>query len=201
MSVRPSRAQIDTQIVDRAAGLVARHGVAGTSLQAIALAVGYSKAGLLHHFPSKEALIDAVLATADARTREALDVVGDMPLGAERDRRAVEVLVDMAMESPGIVSLGLSGIASQVNDLPATAPESPPPTTLSIFGIDSVPEDRERLARVMTALGGLLVATLAAQELDEAATWRAHVIDATYDALGHRSPGAPTPSALDQTEA
>ena len=88
-------------ILDRAAALFARQGFAKTSVQDVADAVGLSKAGLLHHYPSK----DALLRSRDGAGRRAraarARLVGDLPLGPARDRRALEVLVDVAQAHPG----------------------------------------------------------------------------------------------------
>ena len=65
----PFRQQVDAGILDRAAGLFAQRGFAKTSLQDVADAVGLSKAGLLHHFPSKDALREGVLSHAAALGR------------------------------------------------------------------------------------------------------------------------------------
>src|SRR3712207_8119438 len=61
-----------------------------TSVQAVADATGYSKAGLLHHYPSKETLREAVLAQAGTLAQGVLEQVRDLPLGPARDRRALE---------------------------------------------------------------------------------------------------------------
>ena len=53
------------QILDAALELFATNGYRSTSLATIAEAVGLSEAGVLHHFPSKEALLRAVLAYRD----------------------------------------------------------------------------------------------------------------------------------------
>ena len=97
---RPFRRQIDEGIVDRAAALFARRGFAKTSVQEIADAVGLSKAGLLHHFPSKDALWNAVVAQADALGQQVFGPVHELPAGPERDRRVLEVLVDVALAHP-----------------------------------------------------------------------------------------------------
>jgi AcrR family transcriptional regulator len=47
-------------LVQSAITLAARHGLAALSLQQVAEAAGVTKGGLLHHFPSKQTLIDAV---------------------------------------------------------------------------------------------------------------------------------------------
>ena len=70
---RLTRAEIDAEILDCAAGVFARHGFARATIQQIADALKYSKAGLLHHYPSKQALFDAVMAKHEAQTSDRLD--------------------------------------------------------------------------------------------------------------------------------
>ena len=105
---RPFRQQIDEGILDRAAALFARRGFAKTSVQDIADAVGLSKAGLLHHFPSKDALWTAVIGQPIALGQRVVDHVQDMPHGPERDRLAIELLLDVALDHPGLVALLLT---------------------------------------------------------------------------------------------
>ncbi|MGH9274034.1 MAG: TetR/AcrR family transcriptional regulator [Acidimicrobiales bacterium] len=54
------------QILDAAFELFATKGVRATTIAAVAQQAGLSEAGLLHHFPSKDALLLAVLHRADA---------------------------------------------------------------------------------------------------------------------------------------
>jgi AcrR family transcriptional regulator len=49
------------QIIDTAMGLFALHGVAGTSMRALADAIGIKAASLYNHFGSKDEIIDAVV--------------------------------------------------------------------------------------------------------------------------------------------
>ncbi|MBH0240038.1 TetR/AcrR family transcriptional regulator [Methylobrevis albus] len=49
-------------LLDCAARLAAEQGLAGLTVQAVADAAGVTKGGFFHHFPSKQALIDAVFA-------------------------------------------------------------------------------------------------------------------------------------------
>ncbi|WP_067812995.1 TetR/AcrR family transcriptional regulator [Nocardia inohanensis] len=58
------------KIIDIAFEHFARDGYRGSSLGRIAGAAGISQSGLLHHFPSKAALLQAVLATRDVRDME-----------------------------------------------------------------------------------------------------------------------------------
>jgi AcrR family transcriptional regulator len=200
---RPFRQQIDAGILDRAAALFARRGFEQTSVQAIADAVGLSKAGLLHHFPSKDALRAAVLAQVDTLGRTALEQVRELPVGAARDHRAVEVLVDTALAHPGLVSLLLApatqgtagGGADEAADTDAAGSWA-----FAAFGVDPRTADRERCTRVAGALVALAVLALGAQQAGEAAVLRPHIIATSYDALGHRRPGAPA-TRSDQVEA
>ena len=195
---RTFRQQIDEGIVDRAAALFARRGFEQTSVQAVADAVGLSKAGLLHHFPSKDALREAVLAQAENLGQRVLEHVDGLPLGVARDRRAVEVIVDVALDHPGLVALLLvpatqGGTADKADDVATAA-------VLRAFGVDAETADQERLVRVIGALSALAVLTLAAHTKGMTTLWRPLVVATCFDALGHRSPDA-RPARPDQVEA
>lgn len=93
-----------TQIVSDAMQLFARQGYGDTSLRDIADAVGVSKSTLLHHYATKEALLEAVLTQRD----EAIQQWGAL----HEDRSAVEVLrslpegaVHNADDEPGLVEV------------------------------------------------------------------------------------------------
>lgn len=181
------RQQADEHIVDRAAALFARHGFAQTSVQSVADAVGLSKAGLLHHFPSKQALWDAVLLQAGGLGQSACDAVTGLPVGRERDLRAVEVLVDIALAHPGLVALLLApatrGEQAEDSDL-----ERGSDAALRAFGVDPLTAEPERLVRVLGALAALAVLSLAAHQGGHGAAWRGHVVATSSDALGHARP-------------
>ena len=196
---RPFRQQIDDGILDRAAALFARRGFAKTSVQDVADAVGLSKAGLLHHFRSKDALHGAVLAQAELLGRRALEHVAHLPLGPLRDRRAIEILADVALAHPGIVALMLAP-ATQLEAEVADANDDTYFSALQAFGVDPDQTDPERLIRVLAALAALAVLTLAAHQKNQTTEWRPYVVATCFDALGHRSPGVPTLSDV-QVEA
>ena len=189
---RPFRQQIDEGILDRAAALFARHGFEHTSLQAVADAVGLSKAGLLHHFPSKDALHEAVLALADALGRRVLDQVATMPLGPDRYARAVEALIDVALAHPGVVALLLAPATQTGVDAPAPETEGPGAAALEAFGVDPETTDPERVVRVVGALSALAVLSLAARQKNQTTAWRPFIVATCLDALGSRRPGTPT---------
>jgi AcrR family transcriptional regulator len=175
------RQHAEDELLDRAAALFARRGFAKTSVQAVADSAGLSKAGLLHHFASKEALRDAVLARAHALQQEVLAEVGTMPLGPARDRIALEVLVDQALGRPGLVAFALSGVTSSAAGEALSGADT---TVFDAFGVD-VGRDDERLVRVLGALGALSVLALVLNGAGRTAAWRAHVIATCFDALGH----------------
>lgn len=192
---RPFRHQIDAGILDRAAALFARRGFAKTSVQDVADAVGLSKAGLLHHYPSKDALYEAVLAQADAMGRQALDAVQHLPTGPVRDRRVVEVFVDVALAHPGVVALMLAP-ATQLEAHDDEAVDGAYLSALQAFGVDPGTPDQERLVRVLAALSALAVLTLAAHQKDRTTEWRPSIVATCFDALGHRGPGVPPLSTV-----
>jgi len=188
------RQQADAQILDRAAALFARHGFEHTSVQAVADAVGLSKAGLLHHFPSKDALHASVLEQSTGLGQQIVDQVEHLPLGADRDRRAVEALVDVALAHPGMVALLLApvtrGDPAGVDPVPDGAGAAA--AALRAFGIDAEPgtqdADPERVVRVLGTLAALAVLTLTAHQHDSTTAWRPFVVATCSDALGHRRP-------------
>jgi AcrR family transcriptional regulator len=192
---RPFRQQIDEGILDRAAALFARRGFAKTSVQDVADTVGLSKAGLLHHFPSKDVLREAVLAQAEILGQRVLDPVRALPLGAARDQRALEVLVDVALAHPGMVALLLAPVTRGDADLNAPEIQAAGAAALQAFGVDRDTAAVERSVRVVGALSALAVLTLAAHGEDQTTTWRPLVVATCFDALGHRRPGAVLPDS------
>ena len=57
-------------LLDQAARLAVEEGLAAVTVQAVSDAAGVTKGGFIHHFPSKQALIDAVF-------EELLDTLSD----------------------------------------------------------------------------------------------------------------------------
>ena len=179
---KPTKSEIDAEILDRAAGLFARHGFAHTSLQQIADAVNYSKAGLLHHYPSKQAIYEAALKTGSDHMQALLESVQDIPVGIERDRAVVEASVDFTYDWPG-----LSALANRLSDQGADVePEliKIGVTLYAALGIDMANLELERVVRVTSAFCGLGIAALTAARMDVKREWRGHIIASAMDALG-----------------
>lgn len=93
------------QILAAASDLFAQDGYAETSLARIAQSAGASKAAVLHHFGSKEGLVEAVL---DARDRELRALAGhrpDPPGGREGLLLLVQQAREAAHRAPGLIQL------------------------------------------------------------------------------------------------
>ena len=95
------------QILDRAIDVFAAKGADGTSLRAIAEAIGVSHGALLHYFRSREALLLEVLAENEQRRSGVTpedEIVGRMVSAAERN-----------VTIPGLVALYTSMLAGSID--------------------------------------------------------------------------------------
>jgi AcrR family transcriptional regulator len=106
------------EILEAALALIAERGYSASSLQEIADAVGISKAGVLHYFESREALIAAVLEERDASSAAAYRE--ELPQGDPTD--TVGMLLRASArnaDTPGLVALYSRVVVD------AAAPEHP----------------------------------------------------------------------------
>lgn len=78
------------EIIDKAVALFGEVGYRGASLREIASRCGISHPGLIHHFPTKEALLLAVLEQRDED--DARRLLADGVVGVDRLRRMVDVV-------------------------------------------------------------------------------------------------------------
>lgn len=180
---RPTRQQIDDEILETAAQLFARHGFKETSVQRIADSVGYSKTGLLHRFPTKEALQEAVVARCVQQIRDAGTGVAGLPAGPERDRIVLAHIAELAVGSPGIVALLLSSLLSEPESDMGCALEVIGECIAATFG-DDPKADVGRALRVTAALGAVAVASVALRDhLTPEST--ALLAEVGFAALGH----------------
>ncbi|MBX7482932.1 TetR/AcrR family transcriptional regulator [Qipengyuania qiaonensis] len=180
---RQSRSEIDEEIIDCAAGLFAHQGFGRTSLQQIADALGYSKAGLLHYYPSKKALYEAVVDTHVSRTRQRTAMLLDFPLGIERDRAMIGAVLEEALRFPGMAEFGHYMAREPADDrIGASGIE-----LIQALGVNVAAPDMDRMARAFTAMAGANFAIRIAGRvgLDEA--WRDEIFAAAMRALGYTS--------------
>ncbi|MQY02559.1 TetR/AcrR family transcriptional regulator [Actinomadura macrotermitis] len=112
---RPTKGErTRSRILDSAAELFSRSGFHAVSLRDIAAHAGLTHAGLLHHFPSKEALLIKVLGRRDRHDALLLFPPGHEP-------RADELLDDIVgvvsrnMRTPGLVGLYVKISGEAVN--------------------------------------------------------------------------------------
>jgi AcrR family transcriptional regulator len=102
------------QILQAGLEVFAASGSRGGSLREVAERVGISQAGLLHHFPSKNSLLTALLERRDA---DQVRLIGPVE-GVDAMRALVELVTHNA-ETPGLVAL-YSVLAAE-----AIAPDHP----------------------------------------------------------------------------
>ena len=65
--------QVRAALIEQAAACAIRQGLASLTLQQVAEAAGVTKGGLLHHFPSKQTLIEAVFEDLLGRLDDEID--------------------------------------------------------------------------------------------------------------------------------
>jgi AcrR family transcriptional regulator len=92
------------QILADATRLFSRDGYGDTSLQDIATAVGVSKSTLLHHYPSKELLLSAVLTERDSAINENQAFTGAASAG-EVLRSIPDGAALSARDEPGLIEV------------------------------------------------------------------------------------------------
>lgn len=97
---RAHQAASPSRILDAADRAFAEQGYEGTSLARVAESVGMSQAGLLHHFPSKRALLMAVLARRDAVDSARIGLPGHA-----RGLGALDALVELVQHNATVRGL------------------------------------------------------------------------------------------------
>ena len=93
------------RMLDAAEVVVVRQGIANLTLDAVAGEAGQSKSGMLHHFPSKDRLIEAMVTRAAANQRAYYqNACARAPEGAGRMARGV--LTNCLTERAGPINSG-----------------------------------------------------------------------------------------------
>jgi AcrR family transcriptional regulator len=78
------------KLLDAAEAVVVRQGIANLTLDAVAAEAGMSKGGLLHHFPSKDRLVEALVTRSAENWRACyMEAYGRTPEGPGRMARAL----------------------------------------------------------------------------------------------------------------
>ena len=161
---RPTTQEIERGIVDVAAGLMARPVAESTSLQSIAEAAGYSKAGVLHHFASKDAVVAAVVARCEELVHDVRTSAEALPLGRARDEAVVTSLAGLADQQPGCAALLLASATLAQDTALGRSLHQVAVDLFAAFGVVEGSDDVARTLAVTGALGALAVCTLACKQ-------------------------------------
>ncbi|MCK9893250.1 TetR/AcrR family transcriptional regulator [Frankia sp. AgB32] len=151
------------QLLDASLRLFSQRGFRGTSLQDIAREVGCSKASLLYHFASKEAILVELLAPCTAAMTELTDRLRDEP-DDQVVARAVEGLVDLIVRFRREVHLLLAegpAISAARGDGAGEAAQEPEPLLSCLAGRSTEPPDR---LRAWMALGAITLGAAGAAD-------------------------------------
>lgn len=109
----PGRPSLRPQLLDAALDLIAEDGVGALTYEALSLRTGVSKGGLLYHFPSKDALLEALTERlvdryAEAR-RAATEELPDSP-SRELKGYAIASLQNRSKADGASARLKMSGV-------------------------------------------------------------------------------------------
>jgi AcrR family transcriptional regulator len=184
--LRPvARSAAETRVIDAAVDLFAEHGIAGTSLQMIADALGVTKAAVYHQYDTKDGIILAVAEIVLARLEAAV-----VAAESERSRkRAREVLIagmiDVAVERRRIAGV-LQRDPVMLRFLDRHEPFRRVMTRLNrvLMGGASDARARVQVATITGIVGGAVIHPLVG-ELDDQ-TLRLHLLKQVSALLGAR---------------
>jgi AcrR family transcriptional regulator len=163
------------RIIKAATELFAEHGVAGTSLQMIADAIGVTKAAVYHQFPAKDEIVLAV-GQAELANLETVIAAAEAETDPNRAREVlVEGMVDLAVERRRMEST-LVGDPVIIRFFAQHAPYRRVMDRLYriLLGPNVESDDRVPAAMFTAAIGGAVMHPLVA-DLDDA-TLRAQLL-------------------------
>ncbi len=182
--VRATANELQNTVLDAAETVVMRQGIANLTLDAVAAEAGMSKGGLLHHFPTKDRLVEALVTrTADhlrAHYQEAYErapegpgrmsrallstSLADCACWSEQCRRSSSAVFAALAQNPSLIE-PMRGVYSELHqrvaddDLPPGIGEA---VAAAIDGmwlywvLGLVPVDQDMIVRVRKALEAML---------------------------------------------
>jgi AcrR family transcriptional regulator len=149
--LRRTGADTKREILTAATRLFSDRGFRGTSLADIAHEIGYSKASVLYHFASKEALLADMIAPAAADVQELLARVSALP--PERARRAaIEGYADLTVTYRDAVGILMTGESLVLSD-PHFAAIGPLYERLVEVLVGPDPDAEARIAAILVVVG------------------------------------------------
>jgi AcrR family transcriptional regulator len=93
-----------TRILDTALELFSEHGFEGTTLQQIADRLGFTKAALYYHFPSKDDLLEALLRPAISDLERLLDAHEGSPDSPAHRRQFMQGYLDYLLQHRRLIA-------------------------------------------------------------------------------------------------
>jgi AcrR family transcriptional regulator len=154
--LRPAR----DRLLDAAERVVVESGATHLTLDAVAKSAGVSKGGLLYHFPSKEALLEGMLARhfqdVDAEVAKRLAGRAGKASRADMFRERVHVLLELHPERPAVGAAMLAASADNPEHMAVCRVQYR--ELLDEFA--KLPGGFERTALVLLAVQGLLLGEL-----------------------------------------
>ncbi|CDM78662.1 transcriptional regulatory protein [Mycobacterium marinum E11] len=99
-----TRSAAQVRILDAALGLIAEHGVGGTSLQMIADAVGVTKAAVYHQFKTKEQIVIALTERELGGLEGALEAAEAHDHPSQARELLLDRVIELAVERRGAAS-------------------------------------------------------------------------------------------------
>ena len=148
------------RLLDAAERLVLEMGAGHLTLDAVAKFAGVSKGGLLYHFPSKDALLEAMLTRhvndVEAQVAARVAAHGGKPSRVARFRERVQVLLELRPERR---QLGAAVLAASA-DNPALMARCRAGYRELVEELGKLPGGFERSALVLLAVDGLLLGEL-----------------------------------------
>lgn len=146
------RGESRQRVLEAAQELFAEHGVSGTSLQAIADALGVTKAAVYHQFSTKEEIVLAVVTPALDELRLAIDAAEALPTAKARRSALLSALVSLAIDHSD-VSAVLRNDPVVTRTLEDHPPQRSVAERLESMLLGPTPTVQQRVAATVAVLG------------------------------------------------
>jgi AcrR family transcriptional regulator len=173
-----TRTRTREEILREAARLFAVAGYKATSLTDVAAAVGCSKATLLYHFESKDAILVALVGPAHRRLQELAARLATLPAGPAREA-AIVGFVDLVLAYRGEIGLIYNEIL-QLFQRPAFAPLKPAVDSLVAAFAGRTGDPADEIAAGVVLAG---IVTVVVDRIDDAGDLRDSLIQVARRAL------------------